>query len=82
MPGYDRVASWFGYLGPAGMPQPIVARLSSEILKAAAMPEVVHKLGSVGSIVNPLPSDRFAAELKLQHDIAARLVGLAGVQPE
>jgi tripartite-type tricarboxylate transporter receptor subunit TctC len=82
LPGYDRVPSWFGYLGPAGLPQPIVQRLSSEIMKVGAMPDVVEKLGSVGSFVNPLPADKFGAELKKQIEIAGRLTKSAGIELE
>jgi tripartite-type tricarboxylate transporter receptor subunit TctC len=82
IPGYDRLASWFGYFGPAGLPQPIVKRLSSEIMKAAAIPEVVDKLASVGSLINTLPPEQFAAELKKQVEVAARLMKSAGISPE
>lgn len=39
VPDFD-VTTWFGIVGPAGIPPDIVARLNAEILKALATPEV------------------------------------------
>ena len=44
LPGYDRPPSWNGFLGPAGMPQPIVQRLYQEMNRVAMQPETVEKL--------------------------------------
>ena len=82
LPGYDRLASWFGYFGPAGLPQPIVRRLATEIDRAAHTPSVKDKLESVGSLINTLPAEKFGEELKRQFEIAARQMKAAGVRPE
>ena len=42
-PGYD-FSSWFGVLGPAKLPQPIVAKLHGEISKALKDPAVTARL--------------------------------------
>jgi tripartite-type tricarboxylate transporter receptor subunit TctC len=44
------VPSWFGFMGPAGLPAPIVARLETEIRKALEDPEISKKLEEVGII--------------------------------
>ena len=41
--GYE-FTSWFGCLAPAGTPKPIIDRLSAEIKKALANPDVISKL--------------------------------------
>jgi tripartite-type tricarboxylate transporter receptor subunit TctC len=43
LPGYDVVA-WNGLLVPAGTPQPVIARLNAEALKALAKPNVRERL--------------------------------------
>ena len=40
MPGFE-VIGWFGWLGPAGMPRPIVQRLNSELVRALNFPMCV-----------------------------------------
>ena len=46
LPGFD--GSWQGVLAPAGTPKAIVDKLSSEIGRFAAMPDVKEKLQSQG----------------------------------
>jgi tripartite-type tricarboxylate transporter receptor subunit TctC len=49
--------SWFAVLGPARLPQPVVATLNSEINKALALPEVRDRLVGLGNeIVGGAPS--------------------------
>lgn len=55
LPGYD-VSLWYSILAPAGTPAPILARLSGEIAKALAAPDVRDRLVAQGfevSYLNP-----------------------------
>ena len=40
--------TWNGIVGPAGMPEPVVARLNAELVKALNIPEVKSKLEDNG----------------------------------
>ena len=46
MPGYSEAGSdlWYGIVGPAGIPRPIVEKLNTEIVKALRSPELAEKL--------------------------------------
>jgi tripartite-type tricarboxylate transporter receptor subunit TctC len=46
-PGYEATA-WFGLMGPAGLPQPIVDKIHAETAKVMAQPDVRKKLESLG----------------------------------
>src|SRR5580765_2621307 len=46
-PGYEATA-WFGLMGPAGLPQPIVDKLHAETTKVMAQTDVRKKLESLG----------------------------------
>ncbi len=55
LPGYD-VSLWYSILAPAGTPKEIVARISGDIAKTLALPEVHDKLAAQGfdvSYLNP-----------------------------
>lgn len=52
--GYE-VTLWFGLIGPAGMPPELLARLSGELNKAMAKPEVRARLTEQGYTVYPTP---------------------------
>ena len=81
LPGYES-GSWLGLFAPAGTPQEIVARLSTEAIRIVKLPDVREKLLQQGAD----PVGGTAAELAatIQADIAkyARVIRDAGVKPE
>lgn len=46
-PGFEALA-WWGFLAPAGMPQPILTRMYDELAKALKTPAVAEKLTAQG----------------------------------
>ena len=48
LPGFRMPPTWNGIVGPAGMPEPVVARLNAELVKALNIPEVKSKLEDNG----------------------------------
>jgi tripartite-type tricarboxylate transporter receptor subunit TctC len=48
IPGYE-VVGWYGVIGPAGMPMPLVERLHHELLRVLAQPEVRERIVNDGS---------------------------------
>jgi tripartite-type tricarboxylate transporter receptor subunit TctC len=79
--GYELIA-WFALVAPAGTPPQIVQRLHDLTVKGLGNPEVKEKFAAIGTDVAPLGP----AELGkfIQSEIAhwAKLVKLAGIQPE
>jgi tripartite-type tricarboxylate transporter receptor subunit TctC len=56
--GFDAV-TWFGVLGPAGLPKDIVAKLSADINRALKDPAVAKKLGDQGADVQGSTPEQF-----------------------
>src|SRR5436190_2271045 len=48
VPGYE-VIGWYGVIGPAGMPLPIVARLHDALVRVLAMPDVRERIVNDGA---------------------------------
>ena len=48
LPAFRMPPTWNGIVGPAGMPEPVVARLNAELVKALNIPEVKSKLEDNG----------------------------------
>jgi tripartite-type tricarboxylate transporter receptor subunit TctC len=48
-PGFENTI-WLGLFGPAGIPQPTLARLRAEIRKALEMPDVREKMNAAGGL--------------------------------
>lgn len=80
-PGFE-AAVWYGFVGPAGLPAPVVARLHAEIQKALALPEVRDRLVSAGGEVLPGPVERFSTLLASEKTRYERLIREARIQPD
>jgi tripartite-type tricarboxylate transporter receptor subunit TctC len=48
LPGYE-VVGWYGVIGPAGMPVPLVERLHDELVRVLVQPDVRERILSDGS---------------------------------
>jgi tripartite-type tricarboxylate transporter receptor subunit TctC len=48
LPGFE-IIGWYGVIGPAKMPEPIVARLHAELLKILQSPEIRDRIVADGS---------------------------------
>jgi tripartite-type tricarboxylate transporter receptor subunit TctC len=47
LPGFNNT-SWYGILAPAGTPGPIITRINAEMNRAAANPEFIRQVESIG----------------------------------
>jgi tripartite-type tricarboxylate transporter receptor subunit TctC len=58
VPAFRKPSSWFGVLGPAGLPAAMVARLNGEIIKTLAAADMKAKLDENGlSVIGGSPDD-------------------------
>jgi tripartite-type tricarboxylate transporter receptor subunit TctC len=73
---------WYGVVGPAGLPQPVVARVHAEVQKALVAPEVRERLAGAGGEVLPGPVDRFANLLTSERSRYDKLIREARIQPD
>lgn len=81
VPGYD-YASWIGLLAPAKTPQPIIARLNAEAVKALQTPELKAILAVEGSEpVGNSPAE-FAAILRTEVARWMKVVKAAGIKAD
>jgi tripartite-type tricarboxylate transporter receptor subunit TctC len=71
---------WFAVLGPAGLPQPIVQKLNTEIAAILKMPEVAEKIASQGGEIIGGSSRDFADFLPKDSAAWARLIKEANVR--
>ena len=81
LPGFEYVA-WNGNFAPAGTPAALVNRLSADIRKALAAPDVVQRLASLGSEPGGNTPAEFAAYVKADHARWARVVQTVGLKAE
>lgn len=82
LPGYERPASWYGFFGPAGMPQAVTARLASEIIKQINAPDIRSKLEGLGLTIIGNSPQEFTAMFLGGFDTYGRVIKAAGIRPE
>lgn len=80
-PGFE-ASVWYGFVGPAGLPREVVARLHAEVQKALAAPEVRDRLVNAGGEVLPGPVERFTTLLTSERARYDRLIREARIQPD
>jgi tripartite-type tricarboxylate transporter receptor subunit TctC len=68
--GFTEVGSdlWFGIVGPAGIPKPVVQKLNEALVRAIRSPEIRERMSAVG--FEPLTStpDEFARVIRTDRD--------------
>src|SRR2546430_10808316 len=58
LPGFE-VVGWYGVIGPAHLPGPIVTRLHEELAKALGQPQVRERIGADGFVPIVSPPGEF-----------------------
>lgn len=77
------LSTWWGVMGPAGMPEPVVSRLSDEIQKALREPDVAERLRAMGSEAPGVRTPaQFTAFVERERKIYADLVRRSGAKVE
>jgi tripartite-type tricarboxylate transporter receptor subunit TctC len=82
LPAFRKPSSWFGYLGPPGLPPEIVTRLNREIVKGLNAPDVRPKLEELGYTVIGGSPEQFAALIADGIERYGAIIKAAGIQPE
>ena len=65
---------WFGYFLPAGTPAPVVAKLGAELARIIRSPEVSAKIEELGLLPSGNTPEQFAAIVKGDGAIYAKLI--------
>lgn len=81
LPGYD-FSSWYGLMVPAGTPQPVIARLHDETVKALKLPDLQQRLASEGCDAVGSTPEQLAAYIKTEMARWAKVVKASGMQAE
>ena len=66
--GYPQVDGkvWYGISGPAGVPKPVVNRISAELKKILAQPDLKQRFGQQGADATFLQPEAFVAFMKAE----------------
>ncbi len=79
VPGFE-MAPWVGIIVPAGMPKPIVDRLTKEILAVMSDPAAVKQFTDQQLVVMTLAGEQFTALIKKDSDKWEKVVKIADIK--
>ena len=80
--GFSDVSTdmWFGMVGPAGLPEPILAKLNETLIRALRSTEVRERVAAQGFELWTSTPDEFAAVIRADRDKWGRIVKAAGAK--
>jgi tripartite-type tricarboxylate transporter receptor subunit TctC len=81
LPGFE-VVGWYGVIGPANMPPPLVTRLHTELIKALKAPDVHERIVSDGSEPVGSSPEEFRRFMHADLEKWAKLVKESGAKLE
>jgi tripartite-type tricarboxylate transporter receptor subunit TctC len=74
------VVAWFGIVAPAGTPKDVVGRVSQEIGRILAAPDIKDKFSAQGAEITFLPADEFDRFLAHEREQWAQAVKVSGAR--
>jgi len=81
LPGFESL-TWFGLLGPAATPKPVVERVNAEMNKALQNPEIQARFAQLGFEPAGGSAADFAATIQRDARKWSKVIKDAGVKPE
>ncbi len=79
LPGYE-FDSWFGLLGPAGIPKPVVEQVNAAVGKLLRDPVILDRLARQGIEPQAMTSEEFNRLLRADFDKMAKVVKASGAR--
>ena len=76
------ISLWYGFVAPAGTPQPILQRLNGELVKILAMPDIRESFAKQGADVGGGSREDFAAFMRDEYVRWGAVVKVAGIKAE
>ena len=81
VPGYA-AGTWYGVFAPAGTPAPVVTRLSEEIRKVLALPEIRNALQAQGVEAAGNTPEQYAAFVREEYNKWGKVIRDANIKAE
>jgi tripartite-type tricarboxylate transporter receptor subunit TctC len=81
LPGYE-VGTWFGFVAPAKVPDPIIDKLSKDVAAILAEPDVKAKFDTLGMDLAPQSPKEFDAFIAAETAKWSKVIKQAGIEAQ
>lgn len=79
-PGYQ-MSSWFGIFAPVGVPEPVLAKLRTDLPRVLDTPEMRQRLHAAGEFAPfTITPEEFASRIRTDHEQFGKLVRQIGIK--
>jgi tripartite-type tricarboxylate transporter receptor subunit TctC len=82
VPGFAVPDTWIGFVGPAGLPAPVLNKVNGDLAKVAELPAVRTRLEAAGFEVNVVQSTEFAKSAPATTEAYRKITSDASIKPE
>jgi tripartite-type tricarboxylate transporter receptor subunit TctC len=82
VPGFNEAGSdlWFGIVGPAGLPKPVLAKLNEALISAIRSPEIRQRAAASGFELWTSTPEEFAQVIRTDRDKWGKIVKASGAK--
>jgi tripartite-type tricarboxylate transporter receptor subunit TctC len=74
------VVNWYGLIAPKETPKPVIDALNREVVKAMQSPDMAKRLLAEGSSAAGTSPQEFAAHIRAEHEMWAKVIKQAGIR--
>lgn len=79
LPGFE-TGTWYGIVGPAGIPAPVADKISTELRRIVALPEIKEKLAAMGLEPDGMSGAQYGAFIKSELAKYEKIVKASGLK--
>jgi len=81
LPGFE-ISAWYVMFAPAGVPKPILNKVSQDIATVLKMPDVIAQMFKVGNIPMPTTPAEFDTIIRNDTELFTKVMAAAGIVPK
>jgi tripartite-type tricarboxylate transporter receptor subunit TctC len=82
LPELSNVIEWYGVVVPAATPRAVVQRLSADVLRVMAAPDVVERIRNIGQTPSPAGAEEFGRMMRADFERWQRVVKASGAKAQ
>jgi tripartite-type tricarboxylate transporter receptor subunit TctC len=80
--GIPDTSPWYGFIGPAGIPAPVVQRIAADVQALLRRPEIARRITDQGGVVGGEGPEELAARLLREMAESAEIARSAQIRPD
>jgi tripartite-type tricarboxylate transporter receptor subunit TctC len=81
VPGFE-FDTWYGIFAAAAVPRPLISKISQDVAKALALPDVQERFATRGAVPKPSTPEEFDTFIRAETAKLGKIIKAAGIKPD